>query len=173
MLAHQQAHRRQLLHLPPLVPDDRRRLVQGRLTGAASGGPVLDEFVRRRHQVQRLAAVAQLPARLLATPTPLAARALARHWVARRRFAAVVAVFGEACPQLLVLRQQLLHLRPQSGHLGDLRSQGGILGFQCGDAFLCSQHVTMLHLQRKPGWTDPIRALTPISVVSTIFSVAS
>jgi hypothetical protein len=62
-----------------------------------------------------------------------------------------VAVFGEPRRHLLVLRQHLLHRRPQSDHLGDLYAQGGILGFQDGDAFLCRLHVSMRHLQRQPG----------------------
>ena len=72
---------------------------------------MLDHRVGRRHQVQRLAAMAQLPARLLAAAPPQALR-LAPQPVARRRFAAVVAVLGQPRLQLLHLRRQLVRSAP-------------------------------------------------------------
>jgi hypothetical protein len=114
-----------------------------------------DHLIGHRQQMQRLPAVSQLPTRLLATAPPLTARALASQRIARGRFAAVVAVLGEAGPQLLVLRQHLLHLRPERDYLGDLRLERGYLGFQCGDAFFCCLHGTMLHLYPPPAKIVP------------------
>jgi hypothetical protein len=120
MLGHRQAHPWQVLHLPALA-QHHRRLIERRLALHADHRPMLHHRVRRRHQVQRLAAMAQLPAGILAAASPQALRLGARP-VARRRLAAVVAVLRQPCAQLGVLRCELLHLRRQ---LGNLRFQGG------------------------------------------------
>jgi hypothetical protein len=73
--------------------------------------------------MQGLAAVAQLPARLLAAAPALAAGPLAAQRITRGWFAAVVPVFagvGQARLQLLILYQQLLLCWPKST---SLRSQ--------------------------------------------------
>jgi hypothetical protein len=69
-----------------------------------------------------------------------------------RRFAAVVAVFGEPGLDLLDPSQQRLHLRPQGG-VG--RPQRGFLGFHLCDTALCCAHATRLHLHRKSAGTVP------------------
>jgi hypothetical protein len=120
---------------------------------------MLDQLVGGGHQMQclprvtpvsrlaprPLAAAPALAAPALAAPA-LAARALASERIARWWFAAVVAIFGETGLQLPVLGQQLLHLRPQRGHLG----------LHLGDAVLCCAHGTMLHLHRKSAGTVPL-----------------
>lgn len=83
--------------------------------------------------MQRLASVAQLPARFLVRAALRAAR-LARQPVARRRLPAIVAVLGQA-------PAQLPHLGRQGG---DLAPQQGVLGFEDGDLFVW-RHASMLH----------------------------
>jgi len=151
MLTHEQAHRRQLLHLPTLVALHRSGLVEGRLTRRAHGRAMLDHLVRGSYQMQCLAAVAQLPARLLAAAPALAARPLAPQRVARRWFAAVVAILGQArlqllhaCQKLVILRERLLQLGAQLGHQ--------LVKF--ADAGICF-HAPILRPQRKSVWTDP------------------
>jgi len=154
VLAHQQAQRGQLADLAPLVARHGCRLAQGRLARRADGGPMLDQLVGRRHQMQRLAAVAQRPARLLAAPLALAAGALATQRIARWRFVAGVAVFGrvgQSHLQVLDLGHELLDLGPQRGIA---RPQCGIRSFQLADAFAW-RHAPMLHLQHKSVCTDP------------------
>ncbi len=106
---------------------------------------MLDHLVGRRHQVERLAGVPQLPTRLLAAAPPLAAGSLAAQWIPRRWSAAVVAVLGQPRFQLLHAREQphnlLLRLLVQ-------RLDARVLGFQVGDALVRGAHATMLHLQR-------------------------
>ncbi len=145
MLGHRQAHPRQVLHLAPLA-QHHRRLVQRRLALRADRRPMLHHRVGRRHQVQRLAAMAQLPARLLAAAPPQALR-LAPQPVARRRLAAVVAVLGQPRLQLLHPRRQLGVLRRQRGNLLAL---AGVFGGQDGnDVFVL--HASTLHLLHKSG----------------------
>ena len=73
---------------------------------------MLHHHVWRRHQMQRLALVAQLPARLPAASAP---QALGLAWqsVARRGLAAVVSVLGQRALQRLHLIGQRRHVLPQ------------------------------------------------------------
>lgn len=84
----------------------------------------------------------------LATPDALPCRHYTPppHQVRLRRVCILGGV-GQARLQFLVLRQQLLHLR----------SQGGILSFQSGDAFLRCWHTALLHLPHKPRRSLPRR----------------
>ncbi len=116
VLRHEQTHRRHFLHLASLAAHHRCR-VEFRLAGGADRRAVLHHGVGGRHQVQRLAAVAQLPARLFAA-APAQALRPALQSVARGRLAAVVAVLGRAGLQLLHAGQQGRHLRSQRGVLG-------------------------------------------------------
>ncbi len=97
-------HRRQVLHLPPLA-QDHLGLAQRRLALRTDGRPMLHHLVRSRHQVQRLAPMPQLSARLLAALLAQALR-LAPQPVTAGWLAAVVAILGQACFQLLHTRQQ-------------------------------------------------------------------
>jgi hypothetical protein len=81
---------------------------------------MLDHLVGDGHQVQRLSAMPQLSACLLAAALALAARAPAPQRIARGRCAAVVAVFGQP-------RFNLLHPSEQ-----DLRLQSGVICPQRG-----------------------------------------
>jgi hypothetical protein len=125
---------------------------------------MLDELIGGRHQAQRLAAVPQLSARLLAAAPPLAAGALAAQRVTRGRLTAIVAVFGQARLQLLILGDQLLVAGNQLLNLRPLRVVGGPQrshpGFQFRDA-LSWLHASTLHLQRKSGYTDPDEVTRP------------
>ncbi len=102
---------------------------------------MLHQLVGLSHQLQRLPAMAQLPARLLATLAPQAARLrLARQSVAGRRLGTVVAILGQ--PGF-----QVLHALEQPGIL---LAQRRVLSAQQGDLFLWG-HTSMLHLLRKSG----------------------
>jgi hypothetical protein len=145
MLPHHQAHRRQLTHLPPLGEHDGRRLIQRHLTLRADRGAMFHHLVRGRDQGQRLAAVPQLPARLLATPPAVAARTLAPQRIARGRFVAVMAILRQS-------RFQLLHTLAQRR---DLLPLARSLGFEAGDFFLW-RHAPILRPQCKSACTVPV-----------------
>ncbi len=108
---------------------------------------MLDELIRGGHPVAGLAGMAQLSARLLAAAATLAAGPLAPQRIRRGRFAAVVAVFGQARLQLLDLGNQLLDLADQR-HI--VRPQRVVVGAQRGD-FFCWRHASTLHLLGKSG----------------------
>ena len=95
MLDDLQAHGGQILHLAPFAQQYVGVVGQLPVAPRADRWPMLDHGVRRRHQPQRLAAMAQLPARLLAAWLTQALW-LAPQPVARRWFAAVMAVLGQA-----------------------------------------------------------------------------
>ena len=133
---------RQLLHLAALAPDDLRPCsgFEGRLAGGADAGAVFDDLVRLGYEMQRLAGVTQLSARLLAR---LASQApgpgqLPLEPVRGRRFAAVVAVLGQP-------RFQVAHPLHQPRNLLTLLDNFGLQG---GD-FFGWRHASMLHSLRK------------------------
>jgi hypothetical protein len=132
-----EAQRRQVVHLAAFA-QHHRRVLQRRLKVRAAARAMFDLVVWRRHQPQRLTPMSQLPTRLLATALPQAL-GLPLESVARRRLAAVVAVLGQPCFQLLHARHQCRHLR----------ALGCILGFELANAFL-RHHAPMLRLARKP-----------------------
>lgn len=75
MLRDAQAGGRQIRLLSPLVRHDRRfTFFQRRLAGGADSGAMLHYHIRRRHQPERLAGMAQWSARLLAAASAQAAR---------------------------------------------------------------------------------------------------
>jgi len=112
---------------------------------------MLDHGIGRRHQMQRLAVVPQLPARFLAARFAQALR-LAPQPIAGGRFAPVVAVLGALCLQLPHPRQQHRHLLAQHRQFAHLRLQRGVLGFQLGNPGLWVwRHASRLHLLRKSG----------------------
>jgi hypothetical protein len=125
LLAHHQTHHGgQLVHLAPLV-EHHRGVAERRPALRTDGGPMLDHLLGHRHQVPRLAPVAQLsrlPARFLAAPLAQALR-LAPEPVAAGRFGAVVAIRGQPGFQLLHTRQQR----------DVLLAQALILGFEVGN----------------------------------------
>ncbi len=136
VFGHAPPHRRQIPDLATFA-QHHRRFFQRRLAGRTDRRAMLHHRVGRRHQPQRLAAVPEVPARLL--PTARAqALGLAPLPVAGRRFAAVVAVLGQPRLQPLDLGSQQLHPF----------AQGGVLGFQFGDPCF-GRHVSTLHLLRK------------------------
>lgn len=118
MLAEHHQQQGQFVDLAPLPQHLKRTRRQWHLTAATHHRPVLFDHLGRRHQPQRCAAVAELPARLLAASAPQALR-LARQSVARGRLPAVVPVLGQS-------RFQLLHAHDQRRHLF---AQRGVLGF--------------------------------------------
>ncbi len=132
-----QSQRRELPHLATFIQHDRRILAEGCVAARTDCWAMFDHGIGGRHQPQRRAVVPQLSTRLLAAATPQTAR-LAPQPVARRRFAAVVTVLGQA-------RFQVLHARKQPR---DLLEQPGVLGFQLGISFF-QRHASMLHLFRK------------------------
>src|SRR5260370_20642723 len=107
---------------------------------------MLDPLVRRRHQPQRLAPMAQLSARLL---TALLAQALrlALQAVTAGGLAAIVAILGQAGFKVADVGPQLLD------PLALLRDHG----FQFGDPFL-SGHGSMLPPLRKSARPTSARA---------------
>lgn len=106
ILADDQPQGRQLVDLTALTQDHWRIPVQHGLAACAARRPLLHHRVGllRRHQVQRRPVMAHLAAGLLATLAPQAL-GLPCEPVARRRFATVVAILGEAPLQLLDTRQ--------------------------------------------------------------------
>jgi hypothetical protein len=148
MLGHHQAYGGHLMDLPAGAPDHWRVRVQGRLAVRIDRQTVLDHGVGRRHQMQGRAAVAQLPARLLAAGLAQAPRPARRapQPITRWRLAAVVAVLGLARFQLLHACHQLRYLLSQGGVV---RLQAGILGLQFDDTGF-SSHVSMLHCCASP-----------------------
>jgi len=76
MLRDLQPNWREILDLPPLARHHISRVDpvgKGRLAGRAEGGAMFDHGVGLGHQMQRLAGVPELPARLLARLAPQAA----------------------------------------------------------------------------------------------------
>ena len=67
ILGDPQPHRRQLVYLSALPQHDRHRVCERGLAVRTDGWPLLHELIGRRHQMQRLPTMPQLPARLLAT----------------------------------------------------------------------------------------------------------
>ena len=92
------------------------------------------------HQMQRLAGMAQLPARLPARLAPQAAgsRQLTLQPIRGGWLAAVVAVLGQP-------RLQITHPLQQHGNLLALL---GVLGFH-GDDLFCWLYASMLHVLRR------------------------
>ena len=131
MLGNGQAHRRQLVDLAPLDPP-RRVVRQCLLASRTVLGAVHHDRVGRLRQPYLMARVPWLATGLLAALLPQTPR-LARESVTRRRLGAVVAVFGQLAPQLL-------HLGQQSPHL---LTQGGVLRFQLGNAFLWRHAISL------------------------------
>ena len=139
ILGDPQAHRRrEFVNLPPLAQHDIGVSERG-LAVHADGRTLLHERLGRRHQMQRLPAMAQLPAGLLAT---LLAQTLRPAGPARQSVAGGRLRTGAAVSlgvrylrfQLGVARQQLLDLLALLVHQR----------FQFGDA-LFSAHAPMLH----------------------------
>ena len=139
MFGDAQPQRRQLVDLTMLAQHCGRIRRQRPVTAPADGRPVLDHYIGRCHQPQRLAPVSQLPARLLPTPAPQALR-LARQPIAGGRLGAIVAVLGQP-------RFQLVHPRVQHSVLCQHRLQLLALlaheALEFRDPLLC-RHATML-----------------------------
>ncbi len=137
MLAHHQPQRRQLVDLAPLAQDDRCICCQRRLAVRAHRRSLLHHLVGRRHQPQRLAPMADLPARLPAAllAQTLGLARLSPQSVAGGWLAAVVTVLGQP-------RLQFLHARHERR---DLVSLARVLGFELRDACVW-RHASMLRL---------------------------
>lgn len=102
-----------------------------------------DDGVGLAHQAQMVPAMLRLSARLLAT-LGTQALGLAGKPVAGRRFATVVAVFGQPPLQVLHTGHQRSHLLTQRGILG---FEGGML---CLEFLPCQRHVFSLATARNP-----------------------
>jgi hypothetical protein len=118
---------------------------------------MLDDFVGRCHQMQGLAPVAHLPTHRLTAAPSLAAGTLARQRVARWRFAAIVAIFGQPA-------FQLLHPSVEMRHQFVVRTD--LLLLRCREHFEVGHtsgwcHASMLHLLRKCACTVPIHHIPP------------
>jgi hypothetical protein len=122
MLRDLQAHNGRILRLAPFAEHDRCVLAQPRLASGADGWPLLHHLVRRADQPQRLAAMPQLSAWLLAALLAQTA-ALARQAVTAGRLAAVTAILRQSRFQVSYPLHEGLHLLTQRGVL---RSQLGI-----------------------------------------------
>jgi len=125
MLGDLQAHRRQDVDLTTVMQEGWLVSARG-VTVSSPGWWALHDLVGRRHQIQRLPAMARLPACLLPA-LHAQTLGLALESVTAGRLSAGAAVVGPPRFEMLHASQQRPHLLPQADALGfhsALRSSG-------------------------------------------------
>ena len=105
LFPHPQSHRRQFLHLSALTQQHRQLVSERGLALRTDPWTLLHDLIGHSHQMQRLPAIPQLPAGLLATRLAQTLRSSLQP-IARGRLGARVAVLGQSCLQIPHLRRQ-------------------------------------------------------------------